>query len=89
MAIVLGTNLLFSLLPVWIGNKIFSLAKHGESQKPPEDIKVNERQFKREKAPTFDPGLAPSEKIPESDASLESTPHPNNRAPWLQWSNME
>ncbi len=54
MTIVLGTNLLFSLLPTFMGDAIFSLVRRGKTMRPPEDIKISERVFKRAKTPDVD-----------------------------------
>ena len=86
MAIVLAGNLLFSLLPVSLGNKIFARFKHGESQKAPEDIKVNQRKFKRKKAPVMDSIPAKPADAQTVDVTETSGEHESGRTPWLQWS---
>jgi anaerobic magnesium-protoporphyrin IX monomethyl ester cyclase len=87
MTIVLGTNLLFSFLPVVIGNTLFSLIKKGKSIKAPEDIKVSDRSFKRGKAPDVDPKylrIDVQEERLKTDEVNEKTV--GGRAPWLEWS---
>jgi anaerobic magnesium-protoporphyrin IX monomethyl ester cyclase len=91
MSIVLGTNLIFSLLPSAIGNSVFSLVKRGNPIKPPEeDIKVTERSFKRAKAPDVDArhlrADVQEERLESETGKKEQV---SGRAPWLQWSTTE
>ena len=51
LALFLGSNLIFSLLPDRLGNVIFSLIKRGRSIFPPEDIKATSRSFVRAATP--------------------------------------
>ena len=87
MTIVLGTNLLFSFLPVVIGNTLFSLIKKGKSIKAPEDIKVSDRSFKRGKAPDVDPKYlridVQEERLKTDEVNDKIV---GGRAPWLEWS---
>jgi radical SAM superfamily enzyme YgiQ (UPF0313 family) len=83
MTIVLGTNLLFSFLPSVIGDTIFSMVKRGNPLKPPEDIKVSDRTFKRAKAAEVDPRYLRAE---VQEERLEMEGKVQGRAPWLKWS---
>ena len=84
MALVLGTNLLFSLLPAWIGNALFSLVKRGTSAKPPKDIKMRDRSFKRAKAPQMTVTARFNEETVPAATGQERPQH--QRAEWLGWS---
>lgn len=86
MAFILGTNLLFSLLPAWIGNAVFSLVKHGTSVKPPKDVKMKERSFKRAKAPQTTVTARFNEETVMAGVSEEPPRDQKNRAEWLGWS---
>ena len=83
MTIVLGTNLLFSFLPSVIGDTIFSMIKRGNPMKPPEDIKVSDRTFKRAKAAEVVPRHLRADVQVER---LEMEGKVQGRAPWLKWS---
>ncbi len=87
MAIVLGSNLLFSFLPCAMGDFIFSLLKRGNPMKPPKDIKVSERTFKRSKAPDVDPRHLRVD-VQEERLLIEKGEDGKiiDRAPWLEWS---
>ena len=87
MTVVLGTNLLFSFLPCSIGNFVFSLIRRGNPIKPPKDIKVSARSFRRSKAPDIDPRHLRSD-VQEERLENESVERAGveGRAPWLKWS---
>ncbi len=51
MTFILGTNLLFSMLPIWLGKIFFSFANRSSPMAPPKDVKANSRSFKRAQAP--------------------------------------
>ena len=55
--------------------------------KPPKDIKVSERSFRRSKAPDIDPRHLRSDVQEErlENESVERT-EVEGRAPWLKWS---
>jgi radical SAM superfamily enzyme YgiQ (UPF0313 family) len=86
MAFILGTNLLFSLLPAWIGNAVFSLVKHGTSVRPPKDVKMKERTFKRAKAPQTTVTARFNEETVLAGKNDDKTRSQESRAEWLSWS---
>ena len=47
MSLVLGSNLLLSFLPSWIGDSIFTCIKRTQGIALPKDIKITSRTFKR------------------------------------------
>jgi anaerobic magnesium-protoporphyrin IX monomethyl ester cyclase len=87
ITIVLGTNLLFSLLPSVIGDTVFSFLKRRNPINPPKDIKVSERSFKRAKAPNVDPRHlrldVQEERLEAESAAKNQIP---GHTPWLEWS---
>ena len=87
MTIVLGTNLLFSFLPCPIGDFVFSLIQRENPIKPPKDIKVSERSFKRAKAPDINPRHLRTD-VQEERLANEAVERLGleGRAPWLKWS---
>jgi radical SAM superfamily enzyme YgiQ (UPF0313 family) len=62
MTFILATNLLFALLPVWIGKFFLAFVSSGDPIKPPADVKATSRSFKRVPltTPEQDQNLAPS-----------------------------
>ena len=55
MSLVLGSNLLLTFLPAWVGDGIFSLVKRQQAIKPPKDIKITSRSFKRSSVQKIEP----------------------------------
>ncbi len=87
MTVVLGTNLLFSILPAAVGNTIFSFIKKEKYIKPPKDIKVSDRSFKRGKAPDVDVRHLRADVQEEwLEAKMDDKKEACGRAPWLEWS---
>ena len=62
MSFVLGSNLLLSFLPVCVGNAMLSRIKRQQAIRPPEDIKINSRTFRRGQTPK-DPEALESETV--------------------------
>lgn len=87
MALVLATNLLFSLLPPWIGNVLFSLVKHGASELAPADVKMKDRSFKRGKVPEVKRSeIYFNEPVFISAPGEDKARPQNGRTEWLRWS---
>ncbi|MCF8719415.1 B12-binding domain-containing radical SAM protein [Nitrospina gracilis] len=85
MAFILGTNLLFSMLPPFVGNAVFAFLKRGRSEAAPKDVKMKDRTFRRARVPK---DAQPSETEPSvAVADSESKERPQQgRAEWLRWS---
>ncbi|MGP0565526.1 MULTISPECIES: B12-binding domain-containing radical SAM protein [unclassified Nitrospina] len=87
MAFILGTNLLFSMLPPFVGNAVFALLKRGRSEAAPKDVKMKDRTFRRARVPKDAPPSATETEPSVSVADTESKERPQQgRAEWLRWS---
>ena len=61
MSLVLGSNLLLSFLPASIGDAIFTCIKQSQGIKPPKDIKITSRTFKRASVLQVESGISSAE----------------------------
>ncbi|CAI2717043.1 B12-binding domain-containing radical SAM protein [Nitrospina watsonii] len=87
MALILGSNLLFSLLPPFVGNAVFALLKRGRSEAAPKDIKMKDRKFRRSRLPKGAEAEAPEPAaMVEGAEGDDKARSQKGRAEWLGWS---